>query len=124
MTYYLRESKRDANGNVVYDANGQIVKLASMAHSGLDAQGRPNLPTYYDILINNGMSKADIAAAVAANSFSMLQMAKGYVDHRNVIDPKTGQPDGNPILLDSNPAANPLSPSFQADVAAGPSHRR
>ena len=112
ITYYLRESKRDANGNVVTDSNGMIVKLASMAVGAPDQTGRDNLPTYLDILLNNGMSRADIDAAVAANSFAMLQQAKGFVDYRNVIDPVTGQPDGNPLLLDAAPNATPGRPGF------------
>ena len=107
VTYYLRETARDANGDVMRDANGMLVKLASMADGGLDPTGRESLPTYYDILINNGMKASDIAAALAMTdgnaALAFLKTKPGFVDYGNVIDPVTGQPDGNPLLLDNNP---------------------
>lgn len=112
VTFYLRETARDDNGDLMRDSDGNLVKTASLAHSEKDASGYWNLPTYRDILLNNGVSEAEIDAAVAANSFDMLMEADGFVDFRNVTNPYTGAPDGNPLLLDISFDADPEGPAF------------
>lgn len=100
VSYYLRESARDASGALIRNEDGTIVKTASLLMGALDNTGRPGLPTYREILINNGVDPALIDAAVAANSFEMLSMAEGFVDHRSVPDPLTGLADSQPLLVD------------------------
>ncbi|MEW7006219.1 peroxidase family protein [Lentilitoribacter sp. EG35] len=105
--YYLRQSATDENGNVLYDDDGLIIKHARLKTGDKDVSGYDDLPTYRDILVNNGMSEAVIDAAIAANDFDMLRAGEHFVDFRNVIDPETGKPSGHPLLADVAHDANP-----------------
>ncbi len=103
VTYYLRKSI-----GMSPDGTGTVQGKSALLVSGPpDSSGKETLPTYMDILINNGVSKATINAAIAANNFNMLASDPDFVDFRNVKDPVTGQPTGHALLLDINPNANP-----------------
>ncbi len=113
VAYYLRESLRDAQGNILRDANGVILKSANLANGALDPTGRANLPTYADILMNNGVPKAVIDQAIAANDMSILRNHPNFVDVNNVKNPWTGQPSNHPLLLDRAGTAMEQVPGFQ-----------
>ena len=112
-SYYLRESLRDANGNILRDANGVILKGAKLLSGDLDATGRPDLPTYAHILLNNGVPQSLIDQAIATNNMALLRAHPNFVDYNNAIDPWTGQPSGFPLLLDKAGTAMESVPGFQ-----------
>jgi Ca2+-binding RTX toxin-like protein len=62
ITNLLRATLRDANGNVVRDANGNLVKTQYLLAGAVGPDGLRGLPTYYDILINNGVDKVALDA--------------------------------------------------------------
>jgi Ca2+-binding RTX toxin-like protein len=62
ITNLLRATLRDANGNVVRDANGKLVKTQYLLAGAIGPDGVQGLPTYYDILINNGVDKVALDA--------------------------------------------------------------
>lgn len=115
ITYYLRTSIGiDANGN------GHITgKSANLLSGAKDGSGKEDLPTYREILLNNGVAKDVIDAAIAHNDFQILAQDSHFVDFRNVTDPATGRATGHPLLLDINPNANPAyagAPGIQFDL--------
>lgn len=103
VTYYLRASAGvDGNGH------GHIVaKSAYLLSGAYDASGHESLPTYMQVLLNNGVTREVIDAALAANDFNMLAKDAHFVDFRDVIDPATGKSSGQPLLLDIAANANP-----------------
>ena len=73
ITYLLRESARTAAGELIPDGHGGWVKtyrlLDGAAEMGPDGVARGSLPSYADVLVNNGVSRdaidqllADVAA--------------------------------------------------------------
>lgn len=107
VAYYLRLSATDNNGKVLLNDDGTIIKQARLKTGDKDTSGYDDLPTYRDILINNGMSETVIAKAIAENDFAILLGGENFVDFRNVIDPVTGKPSGHPLLADIAHDANP-----------------
>ena len=69
MLYLLRESARTAAGELIPDDKGGWLKthrlLDGTADVGPDGVARGNLPSYADILVNNGVSRAGIAQLLA-----------------------------------------------------------
>lgn len=103
VTFYLRKSIGiDANGNGTVSG-----KSAYLLSGALDESGRDSLPTYKDVLINNGVSKALIEQAIATNNFALLASDADFIDFRNVKDPVTGKLTGQALLLDIAANANP-----------------
>jgi Ca2+-binding RTX toxin-like protein len=62
ITDLLRATLRDANGNVVRDSNNNLVKTQYLLSGAVGPDGIQGVPTYYDILINNGVDKAALDA--------------------------------------------------------------
>ena len=93
ITYLLRESARTAAGELIPDGHGGWVKtyrlLDGAAELGPDGVARGTLPSYADILVNNGVSRdaidrllADVAAASMTNfeAWIELKSLSGFVD--------------------------------------------
>ena len=69
ITYLLRESARDAAGNLIPDGHGGWVKtdrlLDGAQEVGPDGVARGDVPSYADILVNNGVSRDTINQLLA-----------------------------------------------------------
>jgi Ca2+-binding RTX toxin-like protein len=107
ITYYLRESARDAAGNLIRDADGLLVKTAHLLSGGQDGGGYNNLATYRDILLNNGVSQSTINLAIAQNNFHILEQDPNFVAFSNTADPLTGIDSGHSLLIDISYDADP-----------------
>ena len=101
MLYLLRESARTAGGELIPDGNGGWVKthrlLDGSTEIGPDGVARGNLPSYADVLVNNGVSRAVIAqllADVADNrmtnfeAWTKLTTLAGFVQFEDIGDAK------------------------------------
>ncbi|MHC2088980.1 peroxidase family protein [Methylobacterium sp. CM6244] len=100
MTWLLRETARDANGAVIRDAGGHLVKthhlLDGVEEVGPDGVARGTLATYKDVLLNNGVSDADMVHALDLASASggdyaawtYLKNAANFVDFADIGDGK------------------------------------
>jgi hypothetical protein len=101
MLYLLRESARTAAGDLIPDGKGGWLKthrlLDGTADVGPDGVARGNLPSYADILVNNGVSRAGIAqllADVADNkttdfdAWTQLTGLAGFVHFGDIGDAK------------------------------------
>lgn len=98
MQFLLRETARDANGNLLRDGNGNLIKthrlLDGSFEIGPDGVSRGNLPTYTDILLNNGVTQAELAQALAIAAapggdlagFNFLEAALGFVNFGDIND--------------------------------------
>lgn len=62
ITNLLRATLRDSSGNVVRDTSGNLVKTQYLLSGAPGPDGTRGVPTYYDILINNGVNQADLDA--------------------------------------------------------------
>src|SRR5215218_7665491 len=93
ITYLMRESARTAAGDLVPDGHGGWVKtyrlLDGPAEQGPDGVARGTLPSYADVLANNGVSRdaidrllADVAAGGVTDfqAWGELQRLGGFVD--------------------------------------------
>lgn len=107
ITYYLRESARDADGELMRHPDGTLVKTAHLLSGAPDAAGRDNLATYRDILLNNGVEASTINLAIAMNDFEILRQDPNFVDFVNPLDPWTGEPNDHPLLIDTAFDADP-----------------
>jgi hypothetical protein len=122
ITYLLRESARTAEGELIPDGHGGWVKthrlLDGPAEVGPDGVVRGSLPSYADILVNNGVSRdsldrllADVAEdrMTNAGAWAKLQSLSGFVDFgaigpthlillgdKNDADAAPFNPDGTP----------------------------
>ena len=101
MLYLLRESARDAAGDLIPDGNGGWVKtyrlLDGSMEVGPDGIARGNLPSYADVLVNNGIPRAvinqllaDVAAGRMTNydAWSELTEQAGFVHYGDIGDAK------------------------------------
>src|SRR4051794_4302163 len=119
MTYLLRESARTEAGDLIPDGNGGWVKthhlLDGAQDVGPDGVTRGNLPSYADILVNNGVSRDAIDQLLAAvadkkmtsfDAWTELTKLTGFVDFGDIGDAK------HTIMLgDKNDAiASPVGP--------------
>ncbi|MCP9824139.1 peroxidase family protein [Synechococcus sp. EJ6-Ellesmere] len=66
VTFLLRETLRDGDGNVVRDSNGNLLKTALLLEGHPGPDGILSNPTYYDILLNNGVDKSALDAILAS----------------------------------------------------------
>ncbi len=93
ITYLLRESARTPGGDLIPDGHGGWVKtyrlLDGAAEVGPDGIARDSLPSYADILVNNGVSRdtidkllADVASGRITNAEAWVELKslKGFVD--------------------------------------------
>src|SRR3954471_18856250 len=93
LTYLLRESARTAAGDLIPDGHGGWVKtyrlLDGAAELGPDGVARGSLPSYADILVNNGVSRdaigqllADVACGKLTNFEAWVQLNSlgGFID--------------------------------------------
>jgi Ca2+-binding RTX toxin-like protein len=101
ILYLLRESARTAGGELIPDGKGGWVKthrlLDGSTEIGPDGVARGNLPSYADVLVNNGVSRAVIAqllADVADNrmtnfeAWTKLTTLAGFVQFEDIGDAK------------------------------------
>lgn len=98
MQFLLRETARDANGNLMRDSGGNLIKthrLLDGSHEiGPDGVSRGNLPTYADVLLNNGVTAAELAHALELAAapggdlagFNYLEAALGFVNFGDIND--------------------------------------
>jgi Animal haem peroxidase/RTX calcium-binding nonapeptide repeat (4 copies) len=93
IAYLLRESARTTAGELIADGKGGWVKtyrlLDGAAESGPDGVARGSLPSYADVLVNNGVSRetidrllSDVAAGRMTNAeaWTELKSLNGFVD--------------------------------------------
>src|SRR3954447_5338692 len=93
ITYLMRESARTAAGDLIPDGHGGWVKtyrlLDGPAELGPDGVARGTLPSYADVLVNNGVSPdaidrllADVASGQVTNfeAWTELTSLSGFVD--------------------------------------------
>jgi len=93
ITYLLRESARTAAGDLIPDGHGGWIKTSRLldgaAEVGPDGVARGNMPSYADILVNNGVSHdaidqllADVACNRMTNleAWAKLNSLSGFVD--------------------------------------------
>ncbi|AWN39551.1 peroxidase family protein [Methylobacterium durans] len=119
MADLLRESARTAAGDLIPDGNGGWVKthrlLDGAQEVGPDGITRGNLPSYADVLVNNGVPRdvidrllADVADKTITNidAWARLTTAPGFVNFSDIGDAK------HTIMLgDKNDAlASPFGP--------------
>ncbi|GJE19576.1 peroxidase family protein [Methylobacterium marchantiae] len=129
MTWLLRETARDADGNVVRDASGYLVKtqhlLDGVSEIGPDGVSRGALATYKDVLLNNGVSEADMAhalnlASTAGGDFTAwnyLKASTNFVDFADIGDGKHTILIGDKNDFDTSPldrSGNP-DPNFSLE---------
>ncbi|KQW78757.1 peroxidase family protein [Brevundimonas sp. Root1279] len=109
LQFLLRETARDANGDIMRDGNGDLIKthrlLDGSLEIGPDGVSRGNLPTYADVLLNNGVSQADLdtalaMAAVAGGDFAAWTYLQGALDFRDFGD--IGDGLFTPLIGDKN----------------------
>jgi Ca2+-binding RTX toxin-like protein len=99
MLYLLRESARTAAGDLIPDGHGGWVKthrlLDGSMEVGPDGVSRGSLPSYADILVNNGVSRAainqllaDVAAGSMTNfeAWTQLTTLTGFVYYADIGD--------------------------------------
>ncbi|GAA0652651.1 peroxidase family protein [Brevundimonas lenta] len=130
MTFLLRETARDANGDVIRDSGGQLVKthrlLDGAAEIGPDGVSRGGLPTYTDVLINNGLSAADLddvlaMAAVAGNDFAAwtyLTGLAGFIDFGDIGDGTGAALIGDKNDFDASPFGQGGGPNANFSLEA------
>jgi hypothetical protein len=125
VTYLLRESARDAHGNLISDGQGGWVKtyrlLDGASEVGPDGVSRGDLATYKDVLVNNGVSRSaidDLLAQVShgtlsnGDAWTQLKGMAGFVDFNDV------GPDHSILLGDKNDGlASPLGPDGQPNAS-------
>jgi Animal haem peroxidase/RTX calcium-binding nonapeptide repeat (4 copies) len=93
ITYLLRESARTEAGDLIPDGHGGWIKTSRLldgaAEVGPDGVARGSLPSYADILVNNGVSRdaidrllADVAGNRMTNfdAWVELKSLNGFVD--------------------------------------------
>ena len=129
MTWLLRETARDAGGQVMRDAEGYLVKtfrlLDGHQEVGPDGVSRGTLATYRDILLNNGLAQADMDhALLLAGSpggdqagWNFLRAARGFVDFADIGDGKHTIMIGDKNDFDTSPldrSGNP-DPNFSLE---------
>ena len=125
ITYLLRESARTEAGDLIPDGHGGWIKTARLldgaAEVGPDGVARGSLPSYADILVNNGVSRdaidrllADVAGNRMTNfdAWVELKSLNGFVDfdelgptHLILISATRTTPIASPVGPDgtSNP---------------------
>lgn len=125
VTYLLRESGRDSDGNLISDGHGGWVKTYRMLDGapeiGPDGVARGNLATYADVLVNNGVSQgaidqllASVANGTISNdaAWNQLKGLPGFVDFSDY------GPQHSILLGDKNDAlASPLGPDGHLNAA-------
>jgi hypothetical protein len=93
ITYLLRASARTAAGDLIPDGHGSWIKtyrlLDGAAETGPDGAVRGSLPSYADVLVNNGVSRdlldrllADVAGSRMTNSEAWIKLKSlnGFVN--------------------------------------------
>ncbi|MEA1834308.1 peroxidase family protein [Methylobacterium durans] len=119
MADLLRESARTAAGDLIPNGHGGWVKthrlLDGAEELGPDGVTRGNLPSYTDVLVNNGLARdaidqllADVAVQKITNidAWGRLTTLPGFVDFRNI-----GDAQQTILLGDKNDAlASPFGP--------------
>ena len=93
ITYLMRESARTAAGDLIPDGHGGWVKtyrlLDGPAELGPDGVARGTLPSYADVLVNNGVSRdaidrllADVASGQMTDFEAWIELTSlsGFVD--------------------------------------------
>ena len=98
MQFLLRETARDANGDLMRDGAGNLIKthrlLDGSSEVGPDGVSRGNLPTYADVLLNNGVTQVELAQALALAAapggdlagYNYLEAALGFVNFGDIND--------------------------------------
>jgi hypothetical protein len=118
ITYLLRESARTAAGDLIPDGHGSWIKtyrlLDGAAETGPDGAVRGSLPSYADVLVNNGVSRdfldrllADVAGSRMTNSEAWIELKSlnGFVNFDDL------GPTHLTLLGDKNDAsASPIGP--------------
>jgi Ca2+-binding RTX toxin-like protein len=109
ITDLLRVTLRDAGGNVVRDGDGNLVKTQYLL------SGAEGLPTYYDILINNGVDQAALDA--------ILNSAAVQTAHANYSQAFANfATQGNAAFNIVTPADRAAMQAAQAAIAALPGY--
>ena len=93
ITYLLRESARSASGELIRDGHGGWVKTSRLLDGaievGPDGAARGGLPSYADVLVNNGVARgaidqllADAAHGTMSNfaAWTELKSLAGFID--------------------------------------------
>ena len=88
ITYLLRESARDAAGNLIPDGHGGWVKtyrlLDGAPEVGPDGVARGSVPRYADILVNNGVSRDAINQVIADVTSGRMTNAEGWAELKSL----------------------------------------
>jgi Animal haem peroxidase/RTX calcium-binding nonapeptide repeat (4 copies) len=118
MTYLLRESARTPGGDLIPDGHGGWVKtyrlLDGAAEAGPDGIARGSLPSYADVLVNNGVSRAAIDRLLADVGGSRMTNSEAWVELRSLsgfVDFDNLGPKHLILLGDKNDdSASPAAP--------------
>ncbi len=135
VTFLLTQSVRDAQGNLVRDANGTLLKTAKLLGGsgrmaanriGNDPTGRPvDFPSGYDILINNGVNQALLDGYIDAN-LANSQLVQQWVNDVTAFLQFTQDPaawaaanPGQPVPTNPNPTGSPMTAPANVQDAIG-----
>jgi Animal haem peroxidase/RTX calcium-binding nonapeptide repeat (4 copies) len=122
VTYLMRESARTAAGDLIPDGHGGWIKthrlLDGSAEIGPDGIARGSLPSYADVLVNNGVSRevidrllGDVAdgSMTNAEAWTELKSVGGFVNfddlgptHLTLLGDKNDV-DASPVNRDGTP---------------------
>jgi hypothetical protein len=131
VTFLLTESQRDAQGNLMRDPTGKLLKTAKLlGGSGFmaanrQANGPVDFPTGYDILINNGVDETLLNNYITSNQANSALVQQWVADltafMQFTADPVAWQAanPGAPTPLSPNPQGSPTTPPANVAAAIG-----